>query len=1682
MSAPADESRRRVAAEDTESAAAAPPGGPTARPHRRPAGYVRADGGGGGDDGRRPAPPSADMVGTADDFSARPHGRNSVKGRVQVARPAAPLYDADAPAWISDGLRHAPGPKRIAAAEMAVDDALAAARRAEVDHAAARRAVDLAADGADAAALSAAQANVIAAVRRMAESVRRADAAERSAAAVRADVRRIDDEAAARRTAAVRARTCRALAAAAGRARALAAAVDQATAVADDQYARLARAYRRAAERAAAARTGRPPEPSGQTAADDAAGAGERMVAAFADHARRKRALEIAEATGGREGRARALAAGARAPPDPIDAARWAYGLRGTAHIAAADAARAARAAADDAAEAGHVVAAARLGSAADAAESAARAGGAAEQYGAKLTYRSSRRRRRATAAARAAASRARAEIAAASSAMARAEIAAAAAAARAIAAAVPMPPPAPNPPDLQDLCRRPRRPERNALGPWARAVDAWCVRIALGVRWIRADAERQEALRPRAVHANTRMSFRRAAAAERRAAQAVLFAAAAARADGPRGAVLYESVRAGWLRVAAALPPHVRARILSTVALPRRPVIMQGLVRRAADLSIEMYGGAAGACLPVSAALPPARSAAVRMATHEACFGRCVVPADGRRDFTAAESAHRHAACRAHGGIAAAAETTRIIDVGDRLAELGRHILSASGISAAYLRDGPLTRSLIADMGAVPYRGPADRAAVRPGAVRHAVDVIAVAVALNRPRDWSGCEDGDPGYEYASGTWADEAGTETVDLSATELYAQRMTDVAFPDQVPGCELPGCRRAALRTCGAVAILGHVGKGGKDDKHEGKIVAKRGDMSCGSRGCNMCHVKWRDAEAGKMADKLHAGVARARLADGGAPGRREYPVVHLAVSLPPIEELPWLSGPTERAQIRKAAIEKELAERCDYLYAWCAVDHTYRYEADLSGLKVSPHIHVLMIGYLNYNKNRDRFLSFRNEAYTTRRMVIGGEDVAQYRRTPVGAMIGPAQSRTIERVYGRCRGMFVKHLSTLRTHGDVRFVSAYILGHSTASARPLGELSGGEHTVRWYGALANGRTQVAPVSRYEAGDLIENSGAKLPSQITALTVWRSSASDRDDDTISRAETRHVWTGTGVEACTAGLHEAAAHERKDYPALAKNGGVAHAHDHVVILSNDDATSDRVVEEPGPQPKVETIEVSLPADHQPPNDVCLVLKVQGHSRPDAAAMCRDAVRDVDQAVDFMRADAMLSAAMRGDVRAAGAAGAAELAEAAAAVRSAAVLCEEAMSDNAAYGVYRMIVTAGARARDGARAAAAAAAYLPDGDQTAMVRGVVADLVQAARHVEAAARHVEAAGMHVGMPPAAAELGAASDRLDMSIKCRAGADRWRHVFGGDVAERLTAAVTGVDAMIAEVAAVAARVEDMDARRRANADSDHIAAAVKEVRAGVRIAAGKRDAAERAAAAAGPQGRTGSLLGARVAHVAALVRQAESAVRKACTLSKERSGWVVLRVDARIDHLCPLDGERICQVVWDPGGDPDGEPPVLPSAVVVGLGAGADGQAAAESESESESDDGATCDRWILTAAEGGYGEGRARVDYRWRPALEWMKDNRRPHLPAWDAETGEMIVEVGRHAPPPNMDAMPAATQRGIVWDMLYSHVRADLTAARERAGGSYRITRDMIIERTRALHSSAPVPAAASPAASA
>ena len=162
--------------------------------------------------------------------------------------------------------------------------------------------------------------------------------------------------------------------------------------------------------------------------------------------------------------------------------------------------------------------------------------------------------------------------------------------------------------------------------------------------------------------------------------------------------------------------------------------------------------------------------------------------------------------------------------------------------------------------------------------------------------------------------------------------------------------------------------------------------------------------------------------------------------------------------------------------------------------------------------------------------------------------------------------------------------------------------------------------SNGRTQVAAVSRYErgeliAGDLIPNSGAKLPGVITGLTVWHASAEDGDggeEDTLSRAEPRHIFTGSGHAACSRALRRAAAPLRRDHPASAKNGGV-------------------VGEVDGGDVEVLVPPASAKGIQVPPDDY-LILKVRGHSRPAADAQIAGAARDVAEARRMLAAERRL------------------------------------------------------------------------------------------------------------------------------------------------------------------------------------------------------------------------------------------------------------------------------------------------------------------------------------------------------------------------------------------------------------------------------------------------------------------
>ena len=566
----------------------------------------------------------------------------------------------------------------------------------------------------------------------------------------------------------------------------------------------------------------------------------------------------------------------------------------------------------------------------------------------------------------------------------------------------------------------------------------------------------------------------------------------------------------------------------------------------------------------------------------------------------------------------------------------------------------GPLALGLIDDL----------RAAVRPG-----VDLLALVRGRTRARN-------DKDYEYSRGTWAERAANETIDVASVDKYDEAFASGRLAgDMVPGLEWPGCGHGGKCTCGLPIVRGHAG--GKDSGYEGQVELKPGLMSCHGRPCSKDYVRWRQKAAKRAAVKLMCALDRARLADGGAAGGKRTVLLHLALSFGPADYAEWRSGPAGRARLRAAGIA-ELRRRAR-VWGIGYADHSYRFDPGVTRADLSPHLHIFLIGWLDYKVNAERFLKYKDVPYEVRRMRVpagaeapagrpddgkgggasgltisrpacdagaeapagrpddGGASGLTISRPACGKVpwapvadgaargecavaqlaggppAGPPE-RIIERRYGLGRSVFIKHLSTIETFEDCYNAVDYVLGHSTASARRLGETSGGEHTLRWGGALANGRMQAASVSRFEQGDLIENARVKLPSQMTSLTMWHNAPSDKGEDTVSRAEPRHVYTASGPAECAGALRLACRALQRDHPASPKNGGVQV----LEVYDHPDGPAGTLVEACEPTPE----------DGLPPADY-MIIKAVGDSRPEANRIAAGAAKQATAAYQALTND---------------------------------------------------------------------------------------------------------------------------------------------------------------------------------------------------------------------------------------------------------------------------------------------------------------------------------------------------------------------------------------------------------------------------------------------------------------------
>ena len=647
---------------------------------------------------------------------------------------------------------------------------------------------------------------------------------------------------------------------------------------------------------------------------------------------------------------------------------------------------------------------------------------------------------------------------------------------------------------------------------------------------------------------------------------------------------------------------------------------------------------------------------------------------------------------------------------------------------------------------------------------------------------------------------------------------------------------------------------------------------------------------------------------------------------------------------------------------------------------------------------------------------------------------------------VDRTYNRCHGVFIKQMSILDTFDDLEGAGNYILSHSTAAARRLGESSGGEHTVRWFGQLANGRTQVTEVSRFERGDLLDNSGAVLPAEITSLTVWHARVTDTGDDTISRAEPRQLYTGSDPKAdpdahvwalrrAAAGLHEV-------HPELHAINAVRAA---VMRRAAGPLRRFFVLDRPRRvRAALRRAGVSFrraPLGWPPAIDAAAgggpraeLRLVFAGGRP---AECRAALR---RAADALRRRRFIFAGGRP-------------AECRAALRRAAASLHRDHPASAKNGgvlgapagppVKVLAVGPGDPPGDHLHLKTSAPAPFTDPPSDRLSLRTLVDPPVQVIAVEPDAS--DAPGDYlilkvVGHSRPVAEQAAraaAEDATATAAAIRANAE-------------LSALAAAEDAAgaAADVAAAAAQIADACGHTRTDA-AEYVSDRLREARRRLRAADGRIVASRQHL-------QFNSMAENRMANVIERISRAARAVHRAAALMKEKSRWVVICVDSRMDHLCPICWARASQVIWDPGGD---NVPVLPPAVVDGLEL--DAEAAARPADDGEP----PTVPWVRTPAAGSYGEAK----FRWLPARDWMREHRAPHLPAWDAMTFRQVLEPGILTPSPFIDKAHAEIRDGVHWDVLYSAVRADMMTARDAArkhGFDYQVTRDMIYERIKEI----------------
>ncbi|AJM92193.1 hypothetical protein [Nitrosopumilus piranensis] len=237
-------------------------------------------------------------------------------------------------------------------------------------------------------------------------------------------------------------------------------------------------------------------------------------------------------------------------------------------------------------------------------------------------------------------------------------------------------------------------------------------------------------------------------------------------------------------------------------------------------------------------------------------------------------------------------------------------------------------------------------------------------------------------------------------------------------DFVSDIMLPGHVYDGKESCGKWKINGCL----ESDLHShGGGYVKKTIQRCNYKGCKKCATNSIQREANSITNRLMTFCNLKNNRKVYLKENRSRILLHNIVSIPFEEHSLYLTK-DGRKKLRAKAIKYLKEFDID---GGVMIDHPYRFSKDLESARLSPHLHLIVTGWLDGQKVKEL-----------------------YEKT----------------------GWIVTNVSTIETWNDCYNLSKYLLSHSAVFMKQDGKRSA-EHSVRYFGECHNKKFKVETVLKY-----------------------------------------------------------------------------------------------------------------------------------------------------------------------------------------------------------------------------------------------------------------------------------------------------------------------------------------------------------------------------------------------------------------------------------------------------------------------------------------------------------------------------------------------------------------------------------------------------------------------------------